>query len=125
MPGERSPTFDESKLKDLQKYYYREKQLGKLLLDGLCRWAVTALLILCLYMTLWYYSNKTVMSKAKKLQFNVLVTGLSIGLGLSIAESLKQMALELRWWILSRRKRSLYEVKSVSCRRAIQTLNLT
>lgn len=110
MLSKRSPTFDESKLRDLRKYHYPGKQLRKLLLEGLYRWAITAVLILCLYITLWHYSNKPVMSGAKKLQFNTLVTGLSIGLGLSIADSLKQMALELRWWILSLRKRSLYEV---------------
>ena len=110
MLSKRSLTFDESKLRGLRKYHYTKKQLRKLLLEGLCRWAITAVLILCLYITLWHYSNKPVMSQAKKLQFNTLVTGLSIGLGLSIADSLKQMALELRWWILSLRKRSLYEV---------------
>jgi len=50
------------------------------------------------------------MSSAKKRQFNALITGLSICLGLNIASSLKAMAIELRWWILSRRKRPLHEV---------------
>ena len=108
--GKRSPTLDYAKLKGLQKHFSPEKQLRKLLLDGLCRWAVTAVLILCLYITLFHYSAKEVMNQAKKLQFNALITGLSIGLGLSIASSLQEMALEIRWWILSRRKRSLHEV---------------
>ena len=108
--GKQSPTLDHAKMKGLRKYFSPRKQLRKLLLDGLCRWAVTSLLILCLYITLLHYSAKEVMNQSKKLQFNALITGLSIGLGLSIAGSLQEMALEVRWWILSRRKRSLHEV---------------
>jgi hypothetical protein len=109
-PGNSSPTIDDAKLKQLQKHFNPRKQLRKLLLNGLYRWGLTAILILCLYMTLLYYSAKSVMSRAKKLQFNALIIGLSIGLSLSIAASLKEMALAVRWWILSRKKRSLHEV---------------
>lgn len=68
---------------------------------------------MCLYVTLWHYSSKKVMTSAKKRVFNAIVTGLSIALGLSISSGLKAMALELRWWILSRQRRSLREVKSI------------
>lgn len=115
---EGSQTLDDEKLKDLHKFFHPQKQLRKLLLDGLLRWSVTALVILCLYLTLWHYSAKEVMPQTKKLLFNALVTGLSIALGLSIASSLKEIALEVRWWILSRRKRSLYEVSQNWFRRA-------
>ncbi|KAH9204595.1 hypothetical protein DL95DRAFT_430321 [Leptodontidium sp. 2 PMI_412] len=74
------------------------------------RWLLTASLIVCLYVTLWHYSSKKVMTSAKKRVFNAIVTGLSIALGLSISSGLKAMALELRWWILSRQRRSLREV---------------
>lgn len=102
--------FDDVKLKALRKSFNHRKQLKQLLLDGFGRWSITALLVLCLYLTLWRYSTKSVMSQAGKLRFNALVTGISIALGLNIASSLREMALEMRWWILSRRKRSLYEV---------------
>jgi hypothetical protein len=111
--GEGCQALGSEKLQALQKFFYPRKQLRKLLLDGLVRWVVTALVILCLYLTLWHYSAKEVMSQAKRLQFNALVTGLSIALGLSIASGLKEMALEIRWWILSRKKRSLYEVGQI------------
>ncbi|PVH72023.1 hypothetical protein DL98DRAFT_553373 [Cadophora sp. DSE1049] len=74
------------------------------------RWLLNAILIVCLYVTLWHYSSKKVMTSAKKRVFNAIVTGLSLALGLSIASGLKAMALEVRWWILSRQKRSLREV---------------
>jgi hypothetical protein len=109
-PKEDVQKFDDAKLKALRKPFNPRKQLKQLLLDGFGRWSITALLVLCLYLTLWRYSTKSVMSQAGKLRFNALVTGISIALGLNIASSLREMALEMRWWILSRRTRSLYEV---------------
>lgn len=106
----KSQALSDEKLKGLHKLFHPRKQLRRLLLDGLARWSLTAMLILCLYLTLWHYSAMEVMSRAQKLQFNGLVTGLSIALALSIASSLKEIALEARWWILSRKKRSIYEV---------------
>ena len=103
-------TLDDEKLNGLHKSFDPRKQLRGLLLHGLVGWSMTALLVLCLYLTLWRYSSKAVMSQNGKLQFNALVTGISIALGLNIASSLREMALETRWWILSRRKRSLHEV---------------
>lgn len=108
--GQGPRILDDAKLQGLHKHFHPRKQLRKLLRDGIVRWAVTALVILCLYLTLWRYSVREVMSQREKLEFNALITGLSIALGLSIASSLKEIALEARWWILSRRKRSLHEV---------------
>jgi hypothetical protein len=42
---------------------------------------------------------------------------LSIALGLNIASAFKDMALNLRWVILSNRKRNLVEVNTKTCSR--------
>ncbi|KAF4783777.1 hypothetical protein HER10_EVM0000191 [Colletotrichum scovillei] len=78
------------------------KVLGKVL----SRWAITMVIIISIYVVIWTYSNKTVMTQTTKRQYNALITGLSIALGLAVASSLNHMVAELRWWILSRRYRS-------------------
>ena len=42
--------------------------------------------------------------------YNALTTGISIALGLNIASAFRDMALNMRWPILSGRKRNLVEV---------------
>ncbi|CAM1501327.1 Fc.00g104890.m01.CDS01 [Cosmosporella sp. VM-42] len=79
------------------------KQLGKILLVGISRWLLTAALGASIYIILWHYSSRDVLPIPTKHQFNALVVGLSIGLGLNIANSLTSMAGEVRWWILSLR----------------------
>ncbi|KAH7137755.1 hypothetical protein EDB81DRAFT_901335 [Dactylonectria macrodidyma] len=53
------------------------------------------------------------MSTTTKREFNALITGLSIALGLSIARGLNEMIGILRWWILSRRYRSLRKIELI------------
>ncbi|KAH6680866.1 hypothetical protein B0J14DRAFT_532392 [Halenospora varia] len=108
--GEKGYSTDNDRSRRLHREFHPAKQLRKLLISGLSRWLLTAILIVCLYVTLWHYSSKKVMTSAKKRVFNAIVTGLSIALGLSISSGLKAMALEVRWWILSHQKRSLREV---------------
>lgn len=43
------------------------------------------------------------MSTEIKREFNALIIGLSLGLGMSITISLEAMAVEIRWWILELR----------------------
>jgi hypothetical protein len=43
--------------------------------------------------------------------FNAINTGLSMTLGMCVAEGFKSMAVDIRWWILSRKTRSLPEVR--------------
>jgi hypothetical protein len=45
--------------------------------------------------------------------FNVLILGASLALGLNIASSLKAMAVDFRWWLLSHKKRPLKEVNLI------------
>lgn len=61
--------------------------------------------------TLFGYARKPVLVESQKRIFNTLVTALSMSLGIAIASSFKQVAVNIRWWILSRRRRPLSEVR--------------
>jgi hypothetical protein len=67
-------------------------------------------LILCLLGTILIFHSYDVIGGTGKRVFNTLVTALSMTLGISIGSSFKDMALNLRWWFLSRKKRPLQEV---------------
>ncbi|KAK1999104.1 hypothetical protein LX36DRAFT_680556 [Colletotrichum falcatum] len=77
------------------------------------RWAITMVIIASIYVVILVYSNKAVMDQTTKRQYNALITGLSIALGLAVASSLNHMVAELRWWILSRRYRSKRKVELI------------
>lgn len=61
------------------------------------------------YASWWSYKDR-VLSPREKSKVDALTVALSIALGLNIASALKANALDLRWWILSKRKRSSQEV---------------
>jgi hypothetical protein len=85
-------------------------QLLKLLGNSALRWILTAALSALYTFTLYHYGAKDIMNEPEKRRFNTWTTALSIAMGLNIASSFKEMALNLRWWILSRSKRNLNEV---------------
>lgn len=90
------------------------KQLFRLLGVGLVRYLITLALLGGLFGTILLYKRKTVMDMdVDKKIFNFLTTGLSMLLGISIASSFKQVALNVRWEILSRGKRSLDQVDGI------------
>jgi hypothetical protein len=60
--------------------------------------------------TIKVFSRDQVMSHDAKLWFNAISIGLLMALGMSVAEAFKRMAVDIRWWILSRKKRNLSEV---------------
>ncbi|ROT43010.1 hypothetical protein SODALDRAFT_347843 [Sodiomyces alkalinus F11] len=76
-------------------------------------WATSAAFVVAVYAVLIGYSSKSVVTKTQKRQFNAIITGLLIALGLSTASLLTDMATDLRWWILSRRYRSRRKVESI------------
>ena len=86
------------------------KQLIRLLLFGAFRFIITGVLVGGLYATLWTFEAKPIMDEMQKKLFNFLVTALSMALGINIASSFKNVAIDTRWWFLSRRKRPLKEV---------------
>ncbi|KAK1579717.1 uncharacterized protein LY79DRAFT_522246 [Colletotrichum navitas] len=85
----------------------------KVLMRVFSRWAITVVIIVSIYAVILVYSNKAVMDQTTKRQYNALITGLSIALGLAVASSLNHMVAELRWWILSRRYRSKRKVELI------------
>lgn len=63
---------------------------------------------LAMFGVLFFYSeNIPIMNKTTKRQFNAIITGLSIILGISVASGLNEVVAMMRWWFLSRRYRSL------------------
>jgi len=66
-----------------------------------------------LAVTIWQFGRRQVISRSWRKWFNVIILGLSIGLGLSIQNGFRGMALDLRWRILSLRKRSVSEVDKI------------
>ncbi|KAJ4313335.1 hypothetical protein N0V84_009464 [Fusarium piperis] len=103
-PKPESPEgHQQSPLQSTDKRFRHQKKLRKALTANLIRWFISAVFVIAIYVVLWYYSNKDVMSGETKREFNALIIGLSLGLGLSITFSLEAMAKEIRWWILSLR----------------------
>ncbi|PNY25139.1 Uncharacterized protein TCAP_04920 [Tolypocladium capitatum] len=100
--------------------FNRGRQLRKLCLTSLVRWLVTAALAASIYCVLWSYSCREAMAGSKKKEFNALIIGLSLGLGLNIASALKANVGELRWWLLSLRESSPREADLV-----LQSYNLS
>ncbi|KAI8673438.1 hypothetical protein NCS55_00664000 [Fusarium keratoplasticum] len=86
------------------KRFHHQKKLRKALTANLIRWLISVVFVIAIYVILWHYSNKDVMSGETKREFNALIIGMSLGLGLSITFSLEAMAKEIRWWILSLRE---------------------
>jgi hypothetical protein len=89
------------------------KQFLKLLFEGFLRFMLTVVLILCLLGTVLLFHSYDVIGESDKRVFNTLVTALSMTLGISIGSSFKDVALNLRWWFLSRKKRPLQEVDEI------------
>ena len=76
----------------------------------LLRWLITVCFALSITGVLIYYSRVPVLSRSMKREFNAVITGLSIGLGLAMVSCLDEMVKDLRWWVLSRRYRSRRKV---------------
>ena len=66
-----------------------------------------------LYATLWLFEAKSAMNEVQKKVFNTIITGLSMALGINIASSFKNVAVDTRWFFLSRKNRPLKEVGSL------------
>ncbi|RMJ08621.1 hypothetical protein CDV36_011754 [Fusarium kuroshium] len=94
----------QTRLRNTDKRFRHQKKLRKAFTANLIRWLISAVFVIAIYVVLWHYSNKYVMSSETKREFNALIIGLSLGLGLSITFSLEAMAKEIRWWILSLRE---------------------
>jgi len=56
------------------------------------------------------WMNKGVLGEDTKRIYNAITTAISIALGLNLMSAFKDLALNLRWPVLSSKKRSLVEV---------------
>jgi hypothetical protein len=88
------------------------RQLRHILIDGSSRWLITAALCGGYVLATVIWQRRPAQSEASKKMYNTITTGISIALGLNIASAFKDMALNMRWVILSNRKRSLVEVSA-------------
>ena len=59
------------------------KQARSLLLPRTVRWLVTVTLSVLLILVIWIYSQKGNFTRKDKNTFNIIVTGLSVGLGIN------------------------------------------
>jgi hypothetical protein len=98
-------------MRDLRLHFHPQSQLWRLLLRGFIKWFITAALMAIMGSIMYYYSTHVrPMTDQDKQTYNFLIVGLSLALGMNLASSLKQMAVDVRWWVLSLTKRNLREV---------------
>lgn len=86
------------------------KQLRHILIGSSFRWLITAGLCGGYVLATRLWQQQGAQSEARKKVYNALTTGISIALGLNIASAFRDMALNMRWPILSGRKRNLVEL---------------
>lgn len=76
------------------------------------RWLLTFAVVVCFFVTLQFYSERLpIISSATEREFNAVITGLSIALGLSMTLGFSAVISHLRWWILSRDYHSAWKVR--------------
>jgi hypothetical protein len=98
-------------MRELRRNFHPPTQLYRLLLKGFLKWIITVSLSAAMGGIMYYYSTYVMpMSESDKQKYNFLVIGLSLALGINLASSLKAMATDIRWWILSLKRRKLREV---------------
>jgi hypothetical protein len=103
-------SLDNSSLEIFGPKFDKHRQFVRLACRGFVRFLLTTTLVFALYGTLKGYEHHGLIGATGKKLYNTLVTGLSMALGISLASSFKAIALDLRWFILSRKKRPIEEV---------------
>ena len=98
-----------NRARPLSKYLHAKGKsppnLKRILLHGLARCTISWILIAGFYISIWLF-KASVISPRMKSGFDAINVALSIAFGLNIASSLKEIALDLRWWFLDLRRRS-------------------
>lgn len=98
------------------------RQLRHILRNSSLRFIVT--IALCgayIWITL-IWQKRGVLGTGRKRMFNAITTAISIALGLNLMSAFKDSALNLRWPVLSAKKRNLIEVRSVYVVVVVNTL---
>ena len=83
------------------RYYSFRRTRDKLVVRHSYQWAITAVLIGVIVVTLWQYSRYETINTRTKHTFNSIMTGLSIALGINLASALKSYAEMMRWRFLT------------------------
>lgn len=97
------------------------RNFKRALLPGLARCFISWLLIGGFYISLFEYEDRVLSPRAKS-QFDAITIALSIAFGLNVASALKAVALNLRWWVLSMKKRTSREVRrTLQMKESIET----
>jgi hypothetical protein len=104
------PELNNTHQRVLPVEFKSKEQFKNLFCHGLKKFAITFVLVILFMVTIKEFSKDNAWSHNKKLVFNSVITGLSMALGMSVTEAFKCMAIDIRWWILSRKKRTLSEV---------------
>lgn len=76
--------------------------MRRIIFHGLARCIISWILVAGFYVSLWLIKGRVISPRAKS-AFDAITVALSIAFGLNIASSLKEIALDFRWWILDRR----------------------
>lgn len=100
----------------------KPSKLAGVPLHGFVRCIITWLLIVGFYLSLWLYKDKVISPGAKSM-FDTITVVLSLAFGLNIASSLKEIALDFRWWILEHRRRPPQEVRILCCNLQLIVVN--
>jgi hypothetical protein len=111
-PVSDSSTFNDLSYNNFATKFDRRAQFIRLASWGLLRFLVTLTLIFSLYGTIIGFVRHGLIGEVGKRVYNTLFTGLSMTLGIAIASSFKAIAVNLRWYILSRKKRPIEEVNT-------------
>ncbi|KAG9247581.1 hypothetical protein BJ878DRAFT_414632 [Calycina marina] len=89
---------------------HSKRQLLVLLGGSTARFLITAGLCAAYILSVKLWQKRAVVDENHKRLFNAVTTGISLGLGLNIASSFKDLALNMRWPILHTRRRNLREL---------------
>ncbi|KAL8672238.1 MAG: hypothetical protein Q9168_003285 [Polycauliona sp. 1 TL-2023] len=93
----------------LKQLDHRQQTWSFLFPQTLC-WLATVVIAALIVTVLLIYNSKGNFTRADKNVFNVIVTGLSVGLGINFFEAFKESAKGLRWRILADSRHSVRQV---------------
>ncbi|KAF7952122.1 uncharacterized protein EAE97_001619 [Botrytis byssoidea] len=103
----------DNSLATLKLRFESSKQFWRLFRRGFIRWLITFVLISLLYVTIRVVSKDQDMTEGEKQFFNAVSLYLVLMIGMSLTFGFEAMAIDLRWWILSRKERSLRDIDTI------------
>jgi hypothetical protein len=98
---------------DSTRYFDRSRQTRRVFIDGLIVWSATAIVCVGIFGTMYYYSSRNSITQSQKYEYNMIMIGFSILLGLTFAAQFKQYCEFMRWRFLASMYRSVTEFDDV------------